>query len=221
MADFVMPTLGSDMTEGTLVEWKKNVGDRVIKGEIIAEVDTEKSAIEVESFYTGVIQQFITQPGDTVPVGTVMAVIREEGKPIEQCEMKTEAKPVKQSPPSPVTGPIISPPSEPGRLRISPAAKQLVAELHLDPRHRPGWRHHPRRCPRRRSCTDKRTTTHRHRPPDTDPGDYRRRHGAIKAGDSPLLLEHYDRLGAGHGLAQGGKPEAPGHESAALWCLID
>lgn len=133
MADFVMPTLGSDMTEGTLVEWKKNVGDRVIKGEIIAEVDTEKSVIEVESFYTGVIQQFITQPGDTVPVGTVMAVIREEGKPIEQCEMKTEAKPVKQSPPSPVTGPIISPPSEPGRLRISPAAKQLVAELRLDP----------------------------------------------------------------------------------------
>jgi pyruvate dehydrogenase E2 component (dihydrolipoamide acetyltransferase) len=121
------------MTEGTLVAWKKKVGDCVAKSEIIAEVDTEKSVIEVESFYTGVIQQFITQPGDTVPVGTVMAVIREEGKPIEQCEMKTEAKPVKQSPPSPVTGPIISPPSEPGRLRISPAAKQLVAELRLDP----------------------------------------------------------------------------------------
>lgn len=133
MADFVMPTLGSDMTEGTLVEWKKNVGDRVIKGEIIAEVDTEKSAIEVESFYTGVIQQLLTQPGDTVQVGTVMAVIREEGKPIEQGETKTEVKPVKRSPPSPVTGPIISPPSEPGRLRISPAAKQLVAELRVDP----------------------------------------------------------------------------------------
>jgi len=133
MADFVMPTLGSDMTEGTLVEWKKKVGDRVVKGEIIAEVDTEKSAIEIESFYTGVIQQFITQPGDTVPVGTVMAVIREEGKPIEQVETKTEAKPVKESPPSPVTEPIVSPPSEPGRLRISPAAKQLVAELRVDP----------------------------------------------------------------------------------------
>lgn len=133
MAEFVMPTLGSDMTEGTLVEWKKKVGDRVIKGEIIAEVDTEKSAIEVESFHTGVIQQLITQPGDTVPVGTVMAVIREEGKPIEQVETKPEAEPVKQPPPSRVTEPIVSPPSEPGRLRISPAAKQLVAELHVDP----------------------------------------------------------------------------------------
>ena len=46
MAEFVMPTLGSDMTEGILVEWKKEVGDRVVKGEIIAEVDTEKAAIE-------------------------------------------------------------------------------------------------------------------------------------------------------------------------------
>lgn len=133
MADFVMPTLGSDMTEGTLVEWKKKVGDQVIKGEIIAEVDTEKSAIEVESFYTGVIQQFITQPGDTVPVGTVMAIIREEGKAIEEVETKAEAKPVKESPPSPVSEAIVSPLSIPGRLRISPAAKQLVAELRVDP----------------------------------------------------------------------------------------
>jgi hypothetical protein len=46
MAEFVMPTLGSDMTEGTLVQWKKKVGQRVVKGEIIAEVDTEKTAIE-------------------------------------------------------------------------------------------------------------------------------------------------------------------------------
>jgi len=53
MAEFLMPTLGSDMTEGTLVEWKKKVGDRVVKGEIIAEVDTEKATIDVESFHAG------------------------------------------------------------------------------------------------------------------------------------------------------------------------
>lgn len=133
MAEFVMPTLGSDMTEGTLVEWKKKVGDRVIKGEIIAEVDTEKSAIEIESFYTGIIEQLITGPGEMIPVGTVMAIIREDGKPSEQVEAKAEAKPTKESPPSPVTEPIISSPPEPGRLRISPAAKQLAAELRVDP----------------------------------------------------------------------------------------
>ncbi len=133
MAEFVMPTLGSDMTEGTLVEWKKKVGDRVTKGEIIAEVDTEKSAIEVESFYTGIIQQLITQPGETVPVGTVMAIIDEAGSPMEQVKAKTEAKPRKESAPSPASEPIVPPLPEPGRVRISPAAKQLAADLHIDP----------------------------------------------------------------------------------------
>lgn len=133
MAEFVMPTLGSDMTEGTLVEWKKKVGDRVTKGEIIAEVDTEKSAIEVESFYTGIIQQLLTQPGETLPVGTVMAIIDEEGTPIEQTKAKTETQPRKEPAPSPVSGPIVPPLPEPGRLRISPAAKQLAAELRVDP----------------------------------------------------------------------------------------
>ncbi|HSF68989.1 MAG TPA: dihydrolipoamide acetyltransferase family protein [Nitrospira sp.] len=133
MAEFVMPTLGSDMTEGTLIEWRKKVGDRVTKGEIIAEVDTEKSAIEVESFYTGIIQQLLAQPGETVPVGTVMAIIEEEGTPIELTKAKTETKPKKESAPSPVSGPMVPPLPEPGRLRISPAAKQLAAELRVDP----------------------------------------------------------------------------------------
>jgi pyruvate dehydrogenase E2 component (dihydrolipoamide acetyltransferase) len=133
MAEFVMPTLGSDMTQGTLVEWKKKAGDRVTKGEIIAEVDTEKAAIEIESFYTGVIHQLITKPGETVPVGTVMAIIQEDGKPVGPVEARTEATPVKESPSSLVREPVVSPPPEPGRLRISPAAKQLAAELRVDP----------------------------------------------------------------------------------------
>ncbi|UVT18679.1 MAG: 2-oxo acid dehydrogenase subunit E2 [Nitrospira sp.] len=133
MADFVMPTLGSDMTEGTLVEWKKKVGDRVTKGEIIAEVDTEKSAIEIESFYTGIIQALITEPGEKVPVGTVMAIIREEGKPGGPVEAKADAKPVKESPRSSVREGVIPSRPESGRLRISPAAKQLAAELRVDP----------------------------------------------------------------------------------------
>ncbi|OQW32724.1 MAG: branched-chain alpha-keto acid dehydrogenase subunit E2 [Nitrospira sp. SG-bin1] len=133
MAEFVMPTLGSDMTEGTLVEWKKKVGDRVTKGEIIAEVDTEKSAIEVESFHTGIIEQLITKLGDTVPVGTVMAIISEEGKPAERVEAKVAAEPAKESPSPQVSQPMVPSPLEPGRLRISPAAKQLAVELRVDP----------------------------------------------------------------------------------------
>lgn len=81
MAEFVMPTLGADMTEGTLVQWKKRVGDRIAKGEIIAEVDTEKAAIDVECHANGIIDRLLTKPGEKVPVGTVMAVIRDEGPP--------------------------------------------------------------------------------------------------------------------------------------------
>lgn len=135
MAEFLMPTLGSDMTEGTLVVWKKKVGDRVVKGEIIAEVDTEKAAIEIESFHTGLIERLITRPGDKVPVGTVMAIIREEGEPAAKVavEAKPEMKPVPQAPPSAAGRTIPSPAPGPRRLRISPAARQLATELGVDP----------------------------------------------------------------------------------------
>jgi pyruvate dehydrogenase E2 component (dihydrolipoyllysine-residue acetyltransferase) len=141
MAKFVMPTLGSDMTEGTLVEWKKKMGDRVVKGEIIAEVDTEKAAIEIESFHTGVIEQLIVKPGERVPVGTVMAIIREEGTQAQPDVQDPASTPPLQavSPEKPVSAPPPAPPSiaapvtEPGRLRISPAARKLAAELAVDP----------------------------------------------------------------------------------------
>jgi pyruvate dehydrogenase E2 component (dihydrolipoamide acetyltransferase) len=135
MTDFVMPTLGSDMAEGTLVEWKKKVGDRVTKGEIIAEIDTDKAAIEIESFHTGIIEQLITKPGDRIPVGTVMAIIREEGKPAARVavEAKAQTKPLVEAPPPTAGGTIPSPAPELGRLRISPAARQLAAELGVDP----------------------------------------------------------------------------------------
>ena len=141
MAEFVMPTLGSDMTEGTLVEWKKKVGERVVKGEIIAEVDTEKAAIEIESFHSGVIEQLLAKPGERIPVGRVMAIIREEGTrttppvrasasppPLQTVSPK---EPVSSPPPAPP--PVAAPVTEPGRLRISPAARKLAGELGVDP----------------------------------------------------------------------------------------
>src|SRR5574341_343218 len=116
MAEFLMPTLGSDMTRGTLVEWKKKVGDRVVKGEIIAEVDTEKAAIEIESFHTGVIEQLLAKPGKIVPVGTVMAIIREEG---------TQTKPALHTSTSPLPLQTVLP-KKPVSL-LSPAAPPIGA----------------------------------------------------------------------------------------------
>ena len=75
MAEFVMPALGADMNAGTLIRWLKQPGDRVERGDIIAEVHTDKSDIEVEAFDTGVIEKLLVDPGVEVPVGTPLALI--------------------------------------------------------------------------------------------------------------------------------------------------
>ena len=69
-----MPSLGADMEAGTLVEWLKHPGDAVKRGDIIAVVDTQKGAIEIEVFEDGVIDRVQVAVGQKVPVGTVLAV---------------------------------------------------------------------------------------------------------------------------------------------------
>ena len=135
MAEFVMPTLGADMTEGTLVQWKKREGDRVTKGEIIAEVDTEKAAIDVECHASGIVERLLTKPGNKVPVGTVMAVIREEGQPAPAQSYTQQNTPqaTPTHPASPPAGKTTPSSSLGSRLRISPAARKLAAERGIDP----------------------------------------------------------------------------------------
>ena len=76
MPEFVMPKLGADMSAGTLTCWRKQVGDAVHRGDIIAEVETEKGNIDVEVYSSGTIERFLISPGEKVPVGTAMAIIR-------------------------------------------------------------------------------------------------------------------------------------------------
>ena len=73
-----MPSLGADMEAGTLVEWKIKPGDLVKRGDVVAEVVTEKGDIEIESWLTGTVEQLIVQPGQKVPVKTVRAIIHTE-----------------------------------------------------------------------------------------------------------------------------------------------
>lgn len=70
-----MPRLGADMDDAVLVEWKKQVGDHVERGDIIAEVETQKGDIEIEVFQSGTITDIRVATGERVPVGTVMALI--------------------------------------------------------------------------------------------------------------------------------------------------
>ena len=73
-----MPSLGADMEAGTLVEWLVKPGDWVKRGDIVAVVETQKGAIEIEIFETGQIEQILVDLGSTVPVGVPLARIRTE-----------------------------------------------------------------------------------------------------------------------------------------------
>ncbi len=133
MSEFVMPHLGADMTAGKLLAWRKKPGDRVNRGDIIAEVETDKADIEVEVFTTGVLEKTLVEPGTRVPVGTVLAIIRQEGEviPAEAPKAKIPAAPAPPVLAAVPAAPVL--PREPERLRISPVARKLAEELGIDP----------------------------------------------------------------------------------------
>jgi pyruvate dehydrogenase E2 component (dihydrolipoamide acetyltransferase) len=77
-----MPKLGFDMAEGTLVRWITAVGDSISKGGVIAEIETDKATVEVESAFSGVLVHHIVSEGDIVPINSPIAVVGEEGEDI-------------------------------------------------------------------------------------------------------------------------------------------
>jgi pyruvate dehydrogenase E2 component (dihydrolipoamide acetyltransferase) len=108
MIEFRMPALGADMESGKLLEWKVKPGDTVRRGQVVAVIETPKAAVEVESWQEGVVHELLAQPGETLPVGAVLARWRAPG------ETGTEAA------------------ASEARARISPAARRRAAELGVD-----------------------------------------------------------------------------------------
>lgn len=119
MAEFRMPSLGADMVEGTLLQWLVRPGDPVHAGDVVAEVDTTKAAIEVECFDDGVIGEILVPEGRTVPVGTPLATIVAAGTP---------AKPT-----APQSVPATAPPDPiVPHLLATPLVRKLAAAAGLD-----------------------------------------------------------------------------------------
>jgi pyruvate dehydrogenase E2 component (dihydrolipoamide acetyltransferase) len=136
MTEFVMPKLGADMAGGKLVAWRKKPGDAVKRGDIVAEVETEKGVIEVEVFADGVVEKLLVDPGAGVPVGTPLATIRDTGfgpaTPVPGAPASPPAAP-RAAPPAAPDVPTPAPPAPaPGRVRISPAARELARTLGID-----------------------------------------------------------------------------------------
>ena len=82
--EITMPKLSDTMTEGLFAGWRKNVGERIERGDIIAEVETDKAVMELEAFASGVLLKTMAKNGDLVPVGTILGLIGEAGELAEQ-----------------------------------------------------------------------------------------------------------------------------------------
>ena len=101
-SEITMPKLSDTMEEGTLVSWKKSVGEKVKRGDIIAEIETDKANMDLEAFVSGVLLETLVKPGEVVPVGTVIALVGEAGeKPAAKPPVEPERKPVEVEQPKP------------------------------------------------------------------------------------------------------------------------
>ncbi len=136
-SEFRLPALGADMDEGTILEWHVAPGARVKRGDVVAVVETDKGAIDVEIFMDGVVREIVVAPGTRVPVGTVLALVETE-------DAAAASAPAAERPAAAAT-PVIPPvqatadravvkPTEaaPDRLKISPAARRRARELDVD-----------------------------------------------------------------------------------------
>src|SRR3970282_2202450 len=78
-----MPKLGFDMSEGVLVHWVKQEGENINKGDVLAEIETDKATVEVESYASGVVLQHIVEQGTVVPVNAPIAVVGQAGEKVD------------------------------------------------------------------------------------------------------------------------------------------
>ena len=144
MADTViMPKLGFDMAEGTLVRWVKMEGDTVKKGDVLAEIETDKATVEVESNFGGVLNKHLVEQGAVVPVGSAIAIIGAPGENVtgagEAAAPSPAASPEKTAAPvqaqaAPSAGPAVPAASAApaGELKVSPLARRIASDHTVD-----------------------------------------------------------------------------------------
>ena len=146
MADIVtMPKLGFDMAEGTLVRWVILEGEEVPKGAVLAEIETDKATVEVESVYEGVLTKHLVPEGEIVPVNTPIAVVADAGEEVdvealvgeipsteEAIETTDTAAPAEVSVPIAATEEPDEISALPGGVRASPLARRMASDLRID-----------------------------------------------------------------------------------------
>ena len=147
--EITMPAMGADMTEGTVVKWLKNEGDEVARGDKLAEIETDKTVVEMEAYNAGILRRIVLGDGTKAPVGSLLAYIggaddvlpevdAVEGS-VSEHEPAVELE-VAVSEPEPMATPepVAMAPSPPaptidgGRIKASPLARRLAREKGFD-----------------------------------------------------------------------------------------
>ncbi len=137
-----MPALSSTMTEGKIVSWQKAPGDKVEKGDMVVVVESDKADMDVETFYGGYIATILVPAGESVPVGSAIALVAETEAEIEIAKQQAQGKaPAADKAPTPATAPTTAAPvatatataPAPTTLRsdrpvVSPRARKLAKE---------------------------------------------------------------------------------------------
>ena len=131
----VMPQMGYDMHEGKVVRWLKKEGEEVIRGEVIAEIETDKATVEYEAYTGGVMAMIVAAEGVTIPVGGLIAVITAPGEAIPEdilTDAALAASPASAASEAPSPGASAAPAESDGEVRASPLARRLAKERGVD-----------------------------------------------------------------------------------------
>jgi len=128
--DILMPQLGETVTEGTVTNWYKQVGDTVRADEALFDVETDKVSTEIPSPIAGVLAEVLVPVGQTVKVGTRLAVVRGTGEQVAPAAAKPATKPPQTPPAAAVATVPASPRAD--RQKLSPVVRRLLAENGVD-----------------------------------------------------------------------------------------
>lgn len=132
-----MPKLGFDMAEGTLVRWVIAEGASVNKGDVLAEIETDKATVEVQSTFGGVVARHLVDQGSVVPVGTPIAIVAAPGEEVKlepapkAPRVESGAKEIQPEKAEPRTSPVAVVPAG-GPIKASPLAKRMAGQSGLD-----------------------------------------------------------------------------------------
>ena len=129
--NIVMPQMGYDMREGTVIRWHKKEGEAVARGEVLADIETDKATVEFEAFTSGVLGKIMAEAGVVVPVGELIAVITAPGEDVPDNLTQVKVEPASASVNAapqvdPILGSAVA--SNSVDVRASPIARRLARE---------------------------------------------------------------------------------------------